>query len=125
MKLKIRRREISSAFKTSFPIMVTFIVLGIGFGLLMQKHGFGPLWSLASGIIIISGTVQFVSIALMSTGSVLMAGTDRHDCRRGVVPVEAQYHRERRPRDSRVHGAFADGVCVGAIIDKGCDYAKK
>lgn len=74
MKLKITKREISSAFKTSFPIMVTFIVLGIGFGLLMQKHGFGPLWSLASGIIIYSGTVQFVSIALMSTGSVLMAG---------------------------------------------------
>ena len=74
MKLKITKREISSAFKTSFPIIVTFIVLGIGFGLLMQKHGFGPLWSLASGIIIFSGTVQFVSIALMSTGSVLMAG---------------------------------------------------
>jgi len=74
MKLEIGRREISSAFRTSFPIMVTFIVLGIGFGLLMQKHGFGPLWSLASGIIIFSGTVQFVSIALMSTGSVLMAG---------------------------------------------------
>ena len=34
--------------------MVTFIVLGIGFGLLMQKHGFGPLLSLASGIIIFS-----------------------------------------------------------------------
>ena len=29
---------------------------------------------MASGIIIFSGTVQFVSIALMSTGSVLMAG---------------------------------------------------
>ena len=74
MKLKITKKEISSALKTSSPIMVTFIVLGIGFGLLMQKHGFGPLWSLASGIIIFSGTVQFVSIALMSTGSVLMSG---------------------------------------------------
>ena len=41
--MKITKREISSAFKTSVPIMVTFIVLGIGFGLLMQKHGFGPL----------------------------------------------------------------------------------
>ena len=71
---KITKKEMAAAFQTSFPIMVTFVVLGIGFGLLMQKHGFGPLWSLASCIIIYSGTVQFVSIALMSTGSVFMAG---------------------------------------------------
>lgn len=71
--LQITKKEIAAAFKTSVPIMVTFIVLGIGFGLLMQKHGFGPIWAVASGIIIFSGTVQFVSIALMSTGSVVMA----------------------------------------------------
>ena len=73
-KLIITKKEITAAFKTSVPIIVTFVVLGIGFGLLLQKHGFGPLWALASSIIIFSGTVQFVSIALMSTGSVLMAG---------------------------------------------------
>lgn len=72
-KLRITKKELAAAFRTSFPIIVTFLVLGIGFGLLLQKHGFGPLWALASGIIIFSGTVQFVSIALMSTGSVVMA----------------------------------------------------
>ena len=72
-KLKITKKEIGAAFRTSFPIMVTFIVLGIGFGLLLEKHGFGPVWALASGIVIFSGTVQFVSISLMSTGSVVMA----------------------------------------------------
>jgi len=71
--MKITKKEIAAAFRTSFPIIVTFIVLGIGFGLLLQKHGFGPVWALASGIVIFSGTVQFVSIALMSTGSVVMA----------------------------------------------------
>lgn len=53
--------------------MVTFVVLGIGYGVLMQEHGFGPLWSLLSGIVIFSGTVQFVSVAMLSGGSVLMA----------------------------------------------------
>ena len=71
--LKISKKEITAALRTSFPIIVTFIVLGIGFGLLLEKHGFGPVWALASGIVIFSGTVQFISIALMSTGSVLMA----------------------------------------------------
>ncbi len=68
------RRTIRAAFQTSLPIMVTFIVLGAGFGILMQKHGFGPLWSILSGFVIFSGTVQFVSITFLETGSFVMAG---------------------------------------------------
>ena len=47
--MKITKKEIAAAFRTSFPIIVTFIVLGIGFGLLLQKHGFGPVWEDGSG----------------------------------------------------------------------------
>ena len=47
--MKITKKEITAAFRTSFPIIVTFIVLGIGFGLLLQKHGFGPVWEDGSG----------------------------------------------------------------------------
>jgi len=64
---------VREAFRTSLPIMVTFVVLGIGYGLLMEKSGYGPLWSFASGLIIFSGTVQFVSVAMLGSGSVLMA----------------------------------------------------
>ena len=69
----ITKRDVAAAFKTSLPIMVTFIVLGIGYGILMQKHGYGPVWSLLSGIVIFSGTVQFVSVTLLGSGSVIMA----------------------------------------------------
>ena len=72
--MRITRREIVAALKTSAPIMVTFVVLGIGYGLLMQKHGYGALWSLLSGVIIFSGTVQFVSVSMLSAGSLVMAG---------------------------------------------------
>ena len=71
--MKITKRDISAALHTSLPIMVTFVVLGSGFGILMQKHGFGPVWSLISGIIIFSGTVQFVSVSMLSSGSFIMA----------------------------------------------------
>ena len=53
--------------------MVTFVVLGAGYGILMQKHGYGPLWSLLSGIVIFSGTAQFVSVSMLDAGSLLMA----------------------------------------------------
>lgn len=46
----------------------------MGYGILMKKHGYGPVWSLLSGIIIFSGTAQFVSVTMLSSGSVLMAG---------------------------------------------------
>ena len=70
----IGRKEVSAALKTSLPIMVTFVVLGSGYGILMQKHGFGPVWSLLSGILIFSGTVQFVSVSMLTGGSLIMAG---------------------------------------------------
>lgn len=70
----IGRKEVSAALSTSLPIIVTFVVLGIGYGILMQKHGFGPVWSLLSGILIFSGTVQFVSVSMLASGSFIMAG---------------------------------------------------
>ena len=70
---KITKKDVSAAFRTSSPIIVTFVVLGIGYGILMQKHGYGPLWSVLSGFIIFSGTAQFVSVTMLSSGSVIMA----------------------------------------------------
>lgn len=71
--MKITKRDVQAALHTSLPIMVTFLVLGIGYGILMQKHGYGWIWSLLSGIIIFSGTAQFVSVSMLSGGSILMA----------------------------------------------------
>ena len=71
--MKITKRDVAAAFQTSLPIMVTFVVLGTGYGIVMEKHGFGPLWSVLSGILIFSGTVQFVSVSMLSGGNILMA----------------------------------------------------
>lgn len=71
--MRIQKKDIWAALLTSLPIMVTFLVLGTGYGILMQKHGFGWFWSMLSGIVIFSGTVQFVSISMLSGGSVIMA----------------------------------------------------
>ena len=71
---KITGKDIKAALHTSLPIIVTFLVLGAGYGILMQTHGYGPWWSLLSGIIIFSGTAQFVSVTMLGSGSVLMAG---------------------------------------------------
>ena len=63
---KFDGKTMTEAFHTSIPIMVTFVVIGIGYGILMQKHGFGPLWSLFSCFVIYSGTAQFVIVAMLT-----------------------------------------------------------
>lgn len=70
---KFDRKTVIESFRTSIPIMVTFVVIGIGYGILMQKHGFGPLWALLSGFVIYSGTAQFVSVAMLADSSFFMA----------------------------------------------------
>lgn len=72
-RFEISKKDVTAAFHTSLPIIVTFLVLGAGYGILMQEHGYGPVWSLLSGIIIFSGTVQFVSVTMLSGGSYVMA----------------------------------------------------
>ena len=46
--------------------MTGYVVLGIGYGILMSAKGYNALWSIAAGLIIYSGTMQFVAIDLFS-----------------------------------------------------------
>ena len=44
---KITGKDIKAALHTSLPIIVTFLVLGAGYGILMQTHGLPELIALA------------------------------------------------------------------------------
>lgn len=71
--MTVTKADVTAALHTSSPIMATFVILGAGYGVLMQKSGFGPWWSLLSGLVIFSGTAQFVSVAFLADGSPMMA----------------------------------------------------
>lgn len=54
--------------------MAGYIVLGIGFGILLRNAGYGVLWSFAMSLFIYAGTMQYVGVGLISGGaSVLTA----------------------------------------------------
>ena len=57
--------------------MTGYIVLGLGFGILLSTKGYGALWALLMGIMIYSGTMQFVCIDMFTggTGLASAAGT--------------------------------------------------
>lgn len=60
------KRVIRAAFLKSVPVMAGYIVLGIGFGILLKNHGYGLIWSLAMGLFIYAGSMQYVGVGLIS-----------------------------------------------------------
>ena len=65
MKASIVRK----AFIKSLPVMAGYIVLGIGFGILLRNAGYGTAWSFAMSLFIYAGTMQYVGVGLISGGA--------------------------------------------------------
>lgn len=59
-------QTIKKAFFSTIPILTGYVFLGIAFGLVLQSHGYGVLWSMAMGIFIYAGSMQFVAVDLLS-----------------------------------------------------------
>ena len=59
------------AFVSTIPIMAGYIVLGIGFGVFLKANGYGMWWSVAMGIFIYAGSMQYVLASLLSGGASL------------------------------------------------------
>ena len=70
----MKRQITKLAFIKSLPVMAGYIVLGIGFGILLRNAGYGAAWALAMSLFIYAGTMQYVGVGLISGGaSVLTA----------------------------------------------------
>ena len=65
--------NIQYAFQKSIPIMTGYIVLGMGFGILLQKQGYGLLWAFLMSLCIYAGSMQYVTIDLLGSGASLVA----------------------------------------------------
>ena len=55
--MKISKTTIKYAFKASIPIMAGYIVLGMGFGVLMDSKGYGWWWSLLMSLTVDAGAM--------------------------------------------------------------------
>ena len=64
---------VKHAFKQSVPIMAGYIVLGMGFGVLLESKGYGVLWAIAMSVFIYAGSMQYVAINLITGGASLIA----------------------------------------------------
>ena len=73
MKRKIfDKKAIKAAFISTIPVMSGYLVLGIGFGVLLKTKGYGVLWALAMSVCIYAGSMQYVAIDLLAGGASLV-----------------------------------------------------
>lgn len=64
---------IKKAFLATLPVMAGYIVLGIGFGIILNTKGYGVLWSLLMSATIYAGSMQYVALDLLGTSASLIA----------------------------------------------------
>ena len=65
---KIKKRDVVRAFHATLPVLAGYIVLGIGFGILLESRGFGFLWALGMSIFLYAGAMQYLMVDLLAGG---------------------------------------------------------
>ena len=68
----MNKNVFKKALTACLPVISSFIVIGISFGVVVQSRGFGPLWAGAMSVFIYAGSMQFVALELIGSGASLL-----------------------------------------------------
>ena len=60
---------VKRAFLESVPVLAGYMVLGIGFGILLRGAGYGLAWALAMSVFMYAGSMQYVGVGLIAGGA--------------------------------------------------------
>ena len=66
------KQTVKNAFFKSLPVMAGYVVLGIGFGILLKRAGYGLFWSFLMSLTIYAGSMQYVAVSLLTSGASLI-----------------------------------------------------
>ena len=69
----ISKDIMKKAFTATIPVMTGYLVLAIGFGILLKTKGYGLGWAIAMSGFIYAGSMQYLAIDLLSGGASLIA----------------------------------------------------
>lgn len=64
-----KKSDLLSALRDTIPIMTGYIVLGMGFGIIMNASGIGFIYVAAMSIFIYAGSMQYAAIGLLTGGA--------------------------------------------------------
>ena len=69
----MKSQILKKAFVRTLPVMAGYIVLGIGFGILLRNAGFGVGYALAMSVFIFAGSMQYVGVGLLAGGASVLS----------------------------------------------------
>ena len=72
MQTSDNKSALRYAFPKTLPVMAGYLVLGFGFGLLLQSKGYNVLWAVLMSVTIYGGSMQYITIDLLSAGAGLL-----------------------------------------------------
>ncbi len=64
---------LKTAIINTIPVMMGYIVLGIGFGILFEKAGYGFWWAVSMSVFVFAGSMQYVAVGLITGGASLIS----------------------------------------------------
>ena len=67
------RKAAAAAFPKTLPVLAGYVVLGFGFGLLLQSKGYHFLWAVLMSLTIYAGSMQYVTVDLLANGAGLVS----------------------------------------------------
>lgn len=68
----VSKDTVKKAFTATIPVMTGYLVLAIGFGILLKTKGYGVGWSIAMSGFIYAGSMQYLAIDLLTGGASLI-----------------------------------------------------
>lgn len=68
----MNKNVFKKALTAALPVMYSYLIIGMGFGVVVQSRGFGPLWAGAMSVFIYAGSMQFVALELIGSGASLL-----------------------------------------------------
>lgn len=69
----VQKNTLKYAWKASIPVMAGYVVLGIGFGVLLEDKGYGWWWAALMSLTIYAGSMQYVAVDLLAGGAAFVS----------------------------------------------------
>ena len=69
------KKAFQYSLRHSIPILISFIPVGIAYGILMQTSGFNWVWTGACSLFIFAGSLQFLAVSFFAGGVSLLTVT--------------------------------------------------
>lgn len=69
----VQKNTLKYAWKASIPVMAGYLVLGIGFGVLLEDKGYGWWWAALMSLTIYAGSMQYVAVDLLAGGATIVS----------------------------------------------------